>query len=64
MILLSEVKSDRERQIPYDITYVWVICKNDTNKFIYKTETYISRNQMCAYQRGNVGEREKLGVWG
>ena len=30
-------KSDRERQIPYDITYVWNL-KNDTNELIYKTE--------------------------
>ena len=22
-LILSEVKSERERQIPYDITYIW-----------------------------------------
>ena len=32
-------KSDRERQISYDITYMWNI-KNDTNGLIYKTETH------------------------
>ena len=33
-------KSDRERQIPYDTTYMW-------NKFIYKTETYLqNRNRL------------------
>ena len=31
-------KSDRERQIPYDITYIWNL-KYDTNERIYKTET-------------------------
>ena len=31
-------KSDRERQIPYDITYMWII-KYDTNELIYETET-------------------------
>ena len=31
-------KSDRERQISYDITYMWNL-KNDTNELIYKTET-------------------------
>ena len=31
-------KSERERQIPYDITYMWNI-KYDTNELIYKTET-------------------------
>ena len=31
-------KSERERQIPYDITYMWNL-KYDTNELIYKTET-------------------------
>ena len=30
-------KSDRERQTPYDIAYLWNL-KYDTNEFIYKTE--------------------------
>ena len=30
-------KSERERQIPYNITYVWNL-KEDTNEFIYRTE--------------------------
>ena len=34
---LSEV-SQRERQIPYDITYMWNL-KYDTNEPIYETET-------------------------
>ena len=31
-------KSDRERQIPYDITYMWNL-KYDTNELMYETET-------------------------
>ena len=31
-------KSDRERQISYDITYMWNL-KYDTNELIHKTET-------------------------
>ena len=31
-------RSDRERQILYDITYMWNV-KNSTNELIYKTET-------------------------
>ena len=31
-------KSERERQIPYNITYMWNL-KYDTNELIYKTET-------------------------
>ena len=31
-------KSERERQIPYDITYIWNL-KYDINELIYETET-------------------------
>ena len=31
-------KSDRERQMPYDITYLWNL-KYDTNELTYETET-------------------------
>ena len=31
-------KSERERQISYDITYMWNL-KYDTNKFIHERET-------------------------
>ena len=34
---LSEV---REREISYDVPYVLNLGRNDTNEFIYKTETY------------------------
>ena len=37
MIILNKVKSERERQIPYDITYVWNL-KYDTNDLIYEIE--------------------------
>ena len=36
IIILSESKS--ERQIPYDISYMWNL-KYDTNELIYETET-------------------------
>ena len=38
IIILSEVKSDKERQIPYDITYMWNL-KYDTNELIYETDS-------------------------
>ena len=31
-------KPDRERQIPYDITYMWNLKKKDTNELIYRAE--------------------------
>ena len=37
IIIQSKVKSERERQMSYDITYVWKL-KYDTNELIYKTE--------------------------
>ena len=30
--------SKSERQIPYDVVYMWNLKENDTNEFIYKTE--------------------------
>ena len=30
--------SDRERQISYDIAYMWNLKKRGTNELIYKTE--------------------------
>ena len=32
-------KPARERQISYDITYMWNLKKNDINELICKTET-------------------------
>ena len=31
-------KSDRERQVSYDIAYMWNLKKNGTNELTYKTE--------------------------
>ena len=38
ILILSEV-SQKEKDIPYDITYMWNL-KYGTNKPIYKTETF------------------------
>ena len=35
--IITLSKSDRERQISCDITYIWNL-KNDTNEVIYKTK--------------------------
>ena len=35
-------KSEREKQIPYDITYIWNL-KYGTDEPIYKTETDIKK---------------------
>ena len=36
-------KSDRERQISYDITYMWNL-KNETNELIYWYKTEVDPN--------------------
>ena len=61
IIILSEVKSKRERQIPYDVTYMWNL-KYDTNEPIYKTE-HRHREQTCGCQGVGGWGREGLGVW-
>ena len=38
-LILSEVSSERERQIPYDITYVWNIIYG-TNEPTHGKETH------------------------
>ena len=53
-------KSDRERQIPYDITYVWNL-KYDTNELIYKTERFTDLDMVTTGERGQG--RDKLRVW-
>ena len=44
-------KSDRKRQILYDIAYIWNV-KNGTNELIYETNsvTYIEKKLMVTRQ--------------
>ena len=48
-------KSERERQIPYDFTYMWNL-KSKINKQTRKTHRNSEQTDGC--QRG-----ERLGVW-
>ena len=47
-------KSERQRQVSYDITYMWNL-KNDTNEPIYK------KGHKLMVHKG--GRRGKLGIW-
>ena len=59
---MPESKSDRERQIPYDITYMWNL-KYDTNELICKQkETHRHREQPCGYQGGRGGKDWGFGI--
>ena len=43
---------------------MWNLIKNDTNEFIYKTETDLRISKTnYGYQRGNMGGRDKSGAW-
>ena len=55
-------KSNRERQIAYDITYMWIL-KYDTNELLYKIETDLwHREQTCGCQEAG-GMGDGLGFW-
>ena len=55
-------KSERERQIPYDITYMWNL-KYDTNEPIYKTETDSQTERTNPWLPRGAWGRDGLGVW-
>ena len=38
IVILSEVKSEREGEILYDIPCMWNLKRNDKNELTYKTE--------------------------
>ena len=43
--------SERERQIPYDITYIWHLISS-TNEPFHRKETHGLREQTCGCQEG------------
>ena len=40
MVILSEVKSDREGEISYDIPYMWNLKRNDTTELTKQKKTH------------------------
>ena len=57
-------KSDKERQISYDITYMWNLIKMiQINLFTKQEQTHRLGKQTYGYQRGKVVGRDKLGGW-
>ena len=53
-------KSHRERQIPYDITYMWNLKTTQMNISMKQKQTHRYREQTCGCQGG--GEVEE-GEW-
>ena len=55
---LIVVKSEKERQIPCDITYIWNLINgtNETNSWTWRIDLWLPR--------GSGKEWDGLGVWG
>ena len=54
-IMLSE-RSDREREIAYDIPYMWNLKRNNTNELIYKAGTDLERTNLRSLGGGVAGK--------
>ena len=58
----KQSKSERERQIPYDITYIWNL-KYDTNEHTYETEIDTQTQRIDLWMpRGRGGKDWKFGI--
>ena len=54
-------KSEKERQIQYDIAYMWNL-KYDTNVLTYKTQTHRHENRLLFVKRESEGGNDGLGL--
>ena len=59
-IMLSEIKSDRETQIPSNFTYMWNR-KNKRNEHTKQKQTHRYREQTEGCQVGGIGEMGEKG---
>ena len=57
-------KSEREKQIPYDITYMWNLKYDTMNLSMKQKQTHRHREQTCGCHGGGSGEGGWTGVWG
>ena len=55
IIILSKVKSDREREILYNIPYMQNLKRTYANEHIYKTETDSQTQRMNLWLPGRKG---------
>ena len=62
IVIQSESKSDRARQISYDITYMWKL-KKMIKVNLFTTQNNKLREWTCSYWGGNGGGRDRLRVW-
>ena len=60
-IILSEIKSDRERQILYEIIYMWNLKNKTTSEYSKKKKKQVHRyrEQTSGYQWGERGGNKR-----
>ena len=56
-------KSERERQIPYDIVYIWNLIY-DTNEPFYRKKKIMGLENRFVVANGEGEEWDGLGTWG
>jgi len=62
-LVLNEVKSERERQIPYDITYIWNLIYSTLNPSTEKKIMDMENRLMVAKEEGEgVRQTGNLGL--
>ena len=54
IIIPSEVKSERERQISYDITYMWNLKYTQMKLSLKQKQTHRHSEQTCGCQGGGM----------
>ena len=55
-IILSEIKSDRERQILYEIIYMWNLKNKTTSEYSKKNRFTDIENKLVVTSGGREGE--------
>ena len=55
------MKSERERQIPYDITYTWKLIYS-INESFHREENHGHGEQTCGFRGRGVGWTKNLGL--
>ena len=56
-------KSESERQIPYDIIYIWNLIYS-TNETFHRKENHGLGEQTCGCKGGRESKGDGLGTWG
>ena len=59
----KQSKSEKKGQIPYNVTYMWILKYKSTYLLKRKKQTYRHREQTYSCQGSGEESREGMGVW-